>query len=104
MDELEAEVTKLGGVVAARFVQRRGISGKGHSPGGRASMDQPYSERTLMSTGKIEEIAEACAHARATAVIFYNELTERQRRCLTAIFGRTVFSLQDLRQTAGHRP
>ncbi|WP_329246627.1 hypothetical protein OG417_52020 [Actinoallomurus sp. NBC_01490] len=106
MDELEAEVTKLGGVVAARFVQRRGISGdkKGHSPGGRASMEQPYSGRTLMSTGKIEEMAEACAHVRADAVVFYNELTDRQRKCLTAIFGRAVLTLQDLQQTAGHRP
>lgn len=106
MDELEAEVMNIGGIVTARFVQRRGISGdkKGNAPGGRANMDQPYSGRTLMSAGKIDEMAEACAHARADAVIFYNELTDRQRKTLTEIFGCAVFSLQDLRQPARHRP
>lgn len=106
MDGLEAEVTNLGGLVSARVVQRRGISGnkKGHAPGGKENMDKPYSARTLMSTGKVREIAEACTQARAEAVIFYNELTDRQRTVLAGIFGCAVFSLQQLSQSAQPRP
>jgi 50S ribosomal subunit-associated GTPase HflX len=100
MDELEAEVTNIGGRVVARFVQRRGISGnkKGHAAGGTASMDQAYSGRTLMSAGKVREIAEACTWARADAVVFHNRLTERQRKVLAEIFGCAVFGLHELRQ------
>ena len=105
MDELEAEVMSIGGLVTARFVQRRGVSGnkKGNAPGGRANMDRPYSGRTLMSAGKIDEIAEACARARADAVVFHNELTDRQRTTLAGIFGCAVFSRHDLRQPARRR-
>ncbi|MFL6053293.1 MAG: hypothetical protein ACJ72W_10315 [Actinoallomurus sp.] len=67
-------------------------------------MDQPYSSRTLMSTGKIHEIAEACTDAHADAVTFYNELTGRQRKVLTEVFRCAVFSLQDLRQSSPYRP
>jgi GTP-binding GTPase N-terminal len=99
MDGLEAEVTRLGGLVVARFVQRRGISGKGHAPGGRENMDKPYSARTLMSTGKVREIAEARARTDAAAVVFHNDLTDRQRTVLAETFGCAVLSLSDLHRT-----
>ncbi|WP_433182544.1 hypothetical protein [Actinoallomurus sp. CA-150999] len=98
MDALAAEVTSSGGRVVGRFVQRRGISGgkKGNAPGGQANMDRPYSARTLMSTGKIKEIAAARAMTGAGAVVFFNELTSRQRTALTEIIGCSALSRCDL--------
>ena len=98
MDDLAAEVTELGGRVVRRFVQRRGVSGgkKGRAPGGQANMDQPYSSRTLMSTGKVREIAEARTETQAVAVVFANQLTSRQRTALTHILGCPALSRSDL--------
>lgn len=98
MDDLAASVIGLGGRVTRRFVQRRGHSGnkKGNAPGGRRNMDRPYSRRTLMSTGKIQEIAEARAQHQAKAVIFSNDLTDHQRTVLAELIGCPVFSRHDL--------
>lgn len=98
MDAVAASVIGLGGRVTGRFVQRRGNSGnkKGNAPGGRRNMDRPYSRRILMSTGKIREIAEACAQHHAAAVVFYNELTDHQRTVLAEVIGCAVFSRHDL--------
>ncbi|MFC4111593.1 hypothetical protein [Nonomuraea zeae] len=103
MDRLAAEVTEAGGRVVRRFVQRRGISGrkKGRAPGGAANMDRPYSARTLMSTGKVNEIAEACSETRAAAVVFVNDLTGRQRAALTEILGCPALSCSDLSRPPG---
>jgi hypothetical protein len=99
MSVLVAEVERLGGCVVEQFVQRRGVSGnkKGHAPGGRANMDRPYSSRTLMSTGKVREIAAVRVETGAKAVVFANELTARQRAVLGEVFGCPVFSHGDLR-------
>ncbi|WP_246080758.1 hypothetical protein [Nonomuraea mesophila] len=104
MDDLAEEISNLGGRVVRRFVQRRGISGgkKGQAPGGRANMDQPYSARTLMSTGKVREIAEACTETQATAVVFFNDLTDRQRTVLTEILGCPALSRSDLQRSLDH--
>ncbi|WP_460305564.1 HflX-like GTP-binding protein [Actinocorallia aurea] len=98
MDSLAAEVARLGGRTVGRFVQRRGISGhrKDGSSGGRANMDRPYSARTLMTTGKVREIATCLADADADTVVFANELTGRQRRALSEALGCPVFSRTDL--------
>jgi hypothetical protein len=98
MDALAEEVAAVGWGVAGRFVQRRGISGgkKGRAPGGRANMDRPYSSRTLMSTGKIREIAEEREASEAVAVVFFNPLTDRQRRVLTGLLGCPVLSRAEL--------
>lgn len=100
MDALAAEVTLYGGRVVGRFVQRRGISGgkKGSAPGGRANMDRPYSARTLMSTGKVKEIAAARATIGAGAVVFFNELTDRQRTALAETLGCPALSRGDLQR------
>ncbi len=106
MDDLAAEITELGGRVVRRFVQRRGVSGgkKGQAPGGQANMDQPYSSRTLMSTGKVHEIAEACTETQAAAVVFANDLTGRQRTVLTEILGCPALSRSDLRRSECYHP
>ncbi|MEV0313657.1 hypothetical protein [Nonomuraea fuscirosea] len=98
MDALAGEVAALGGRVVGCFVQRRGISGgkKGRAPGGRDNMDRPYSSRTLMSTGKVREIAQERAGADALAVVFFNPLTGRQRNVLSQLLGCPVFSRADL--------
>ncbi|WP_328387472.1 hypothetical protein [Nocardia sp. NBC_00416] len=99
MAEVAAEVTRLGGRVVESFVQRRGVSGgkKGkNTPGGAVTMSEPYSSRTLMSMGKVREIAEACHRANAGAVVFANELTGRQRAALATICGCPVFGHDDL--------
>ncbi|MFI0358004.1 hypothetical protein [Actinomadura sp. 9N407] len=98
MAALAGVVEGLGGRVVGRFVQRRGVSGrkKGRAPGGRANMDRPYSSRTLMSTGKVREIAAARADMDAKVVVFANELTIRQRTVLTELLGCPVFSRGDL--------
>ncbi|MEU8364063.1 hypothetical protein AB0C27_49395 [Nonomuraea sp. NPDC048882] len=59
-------------------------------------MSRPYSSRTLMSTGKVREIAQERAEADATAVVFFNPLTGRQRTVLSELLGCPVFSRADL--------
>ncbi len=106
MGVLAAQVAALGGRVAGCFVQRRGISGgkKGSAPGGKGNMSRPYSSRTLMSTGKIREIAQERASADAVAVVFFNPLTGRQRKALTELLECPVFSRTDLQPTAAYDP
>ncbi|MFC4117350.1 hypothetical protein [Nonomuraea zeae] len=55
-------------------------------------MDRPYSARTLMSTGKVREIADARTETRAAAVVFVNDLTGRQRTVLTDLLGCPALS------------
>ena len=99
MSILVGEVEQLGGRVVEQFVQRRGVSGnkKGDAPGGKANMDRPYSSRTLMSAGKVREMAAVRVETDAMAVVFANELTNRQRAVLAESLGCPVFSHGDLR-------
>ncbi|MFF2554623.1 hypothetical protein ACFVUS_26720 [Nocardia sp. NPDC058058] len=98
MAEVATQVARLGGHVVETFIQRRGVSGgkKGNAPGGVPAMSEPYSSRTLMSTGKVREIAEACTRANAAAVVFSNELSARQRAVLATICGCQVYSHDEL--------
>ncbi|MEO3871003.1 hypothetical protein ABGB18_19515 [Nonomuraea sp. B12E4] len=59
-------------------------------------MDRPYSARTLMSTGKVHEIAEARTETQAAAVVFVNDLTTRQRTVLSEALGCPALSRSDL--------
>ncbi|GAA4233971.1 hypothetical protein GCM10022254_37710 [Actinomadura meridiana] len=98
MSVLVGEVERLGGRVVEQFVQRRGVSGKkkGHAPGGRANLERPYSSRTLMSSGKVQEMAVVRVETDAKAVVFANELTARQRTVLASLLGCPVFSHSEL--------
>ncbi|MFF0110601.1 HflX-like GTP-binding protein [Streptomyces hirsutus] len=58
-------------------------------------MALPYSSRTLLSHGKVREVAAACEGAGADAVVFIAPLTERQQRVLTGIFGCPAVSLSE---------
>ncbi|MGW2900847.1 HflX-like GTP-binding protein [Streptomyces sp. NPDC001212] len=82
MASAATELTARGARVVGQSVQRRGVS-----DGGAQKMGLPYSSRTLLSYGKVREVAEACEQANADAAIFVASLTERQRRALTAILG-----------------
>ncbi|GAA2368867.1 HflX-like GTP-binding protein [Nonomuraea africana] len=91
MAALADSVTALGAHVVGRFVQRRGVS-----DGGVKAMDRPYSSRTLVSGGKVREIALAREETDADVVIFRNPLTAHQRDVLTELLGCPVISATDL--------
>lgn len=91
MASAAAELAARGVRVVDQKVQRRGVS-----DGGARKMGLPYSSRTLLSYGKVREVAEACDQADADAVIFVAPLTERQRRVLTAMLDRPAVSLSDI--------
>jgi 50S ribosomal subunit-associated GTPase HflX len=91
MASAAAELSVRGARVVAQMVQRRGVS-----DGGALKMGLPYSSRTLLSYGKVREVAQACEHAKAEAVVFVASLTPRQRRTLTGMLGCTVVSLADI--------
>lgn len=90
MASAAAELTARGARVGVQIVQRRGVS-----DGGVQKMGLPYSSRTLLSYGKVREVAEACDQASVDAVVFVASLTERQQRVLTAMLGRPAVSLSD---------
>ncbi|HEX8868351.1 MAG TPA: hypothetical protein VF821_22015 [Lentzea sp.] len=84
------ELAARGTHVAEQVVQRRGVS-----HGGARLMSVPLSRRTLLSSGKVREVAQACQRTGADAVVIVSPSTEHQRRSLTAIFGRPALSLAD---------
>ncbi|MFI5497297.1 hypothetical protein [Actinoplanes sp. NPDC051859] len=59
-------------------------------------MSHPFSRRTLLTHGKLREIAQACREADIDAAVFVNILTHRQRRVLAEILGCHVLSGEDL--------
>ncbi|MER7577321.1 hypothetical protein [Streptomyces sp. NPDC126514] len=91
MASAAAELWVRGVRVVAQMVQRRGVS-----DGGALKMGLPYSSRTLLSYGKVREVAQACEQANAEAVVFVASLTARQRRTLTGMLGCPVVSLADI--------
>ncbi|MFE3181144.1 hypothetical protein ACFXKR_09640 [Streptomyces violascens] len=80
-----------GARVVMQIVQRRGVS-----DGGVQKMALPYSSRTLLSYGKVREVAQACRQANADAAVFLTSLTNRQQRTLTDMLGRPALSLPDI--------
>lgn len=88
-----ALATARGGRVLGRIVQRRGVS-----DGGVAAMTRPFSRQTVLTAGKIREIAQRCQADQIGAVVFVNVLTERQRLILERRFGCPVLSRIELEQ------
>ncbi|MEU2494693.1 hypothetical protein [Streptomyces sp. NPDC007883] len=91
MASAASELAAHGARVVVQIVQRRGVS-----DGGVQKMGLPYSSRTLLSHGKIREVAQACDQVKADAVIFVATLTERQQCTLTDLLGRPAVSLADI--------
>lgn len=91
MASAATELAARGARVVVQIVQRRGVS-----DGGVQKMSLPYSSRTLLSYGKVREVAQASHQADADAVIFVASLTARQQRTLTAMLGRPAVSLADI--------
>lgn len=89
MDSAAAELTLRGAQIIERFVQRRGVS-----DGGVEKMDLPFSSRTLLSPGKVSEIAAACQTA--DLVVLIASPTGHQQRNLTAMLGCPVLSLTEV--------
>lgn len=97
LDELAALAEARGSRVVGRYVQRRGASDRWRErPGGSTRMTRPFSRRTLLTYGKVREIADACRKADVGAAIFYNTLTPVQRNVLSDLLGCPVFSVADL--------
>ncbi|WP_238015043.1 hypothetical protein KZZ52_33935 [Dactylosporangium sp. AC04546] len=96
LDALDARVTALGGRVVERFVQRRGVS-----DGGVRLMTAPLSRRFLIGPGKLEALATSCSSRNVDAVVFANELSDYQRRWLSARLGRPVLTAADLDRSVG---
>ncbi|GAA0466640.1 hypothetical protein Aca07nite_76720 [Actinoplanes capillaceus] len=98
LDELATLAESRGSRVVGRFVQRRGASDRWNErPGGASRMSEPFSRRTLMTHGKIREIAETCRTADVAAAIFVNPLTPTQRTVLTRLLGCQVLTADDLK-------
>jgi 50S ribosomal subunit-associated GTPase HflX len=91
LDQLSASLEARGARVVARHVQRRGVS-----RGGAAKMAEPLSRRTLLSTGKAREVAEACRATGVDVAVVVNPLTGHQRAVLSEMFGCPVVSGEDL--------
>jgi 50S ribosomal subunit-associated GTPase HflX len=87
MAALAARVSAAGAQVVRQFVQRRGVS-----RGGVRQMVLPLSRRTLISAGKVHEIALVRQETGASAVIFLNTLTDHQRAALEDAFGCQVLT------------
>ncbi|WP_433220898.1 hypothetical protein ACQP00_19065 [Dactylosporangium sp. CS-047395] len=97
LDELAALAEARGARVVHRFVQRRGASDRWNErPGGAARMVRPFSRRTLLTYGKVRQIAEFCRAAGIDAAIFANPLTPVQRAVLAEALGCLVVSADDL--------
>jgi 50S ribosomal subunit-associated GTPase HflX len=97
LDELAALAEARGGRVVGRHVQRRGASDRWKQrPGGAARMSQPFSRRTLLTHGKIREIAEACRKGNVDAAVFVNALTTIQRTALAGLLDCLVLTHDDL--------
>jgi 50S ribosomal subunit-associated GTPase HflX len=92
MDSAAAELEARGARVVGRIVQRRGVSA-----GGARKMSLPLSSRTLLSSGKVREVARACERAEVDTVVFVATLTPRQQRALTALLGRPVVGVTEAR-------
>jgi 50S ribosomal subunit-associated GTPase HflX len=104
LNEFAALVEARGGRVVRRYVQRRGASDRWRErPGGAARMSEPFSRRTLLTNGKIGEIAEACRKTDVDAAVFVNPLTSIQRTVLADILGCLVLSGDDLVANGGMR-
>ncbi|MFE6710599.1 hypothetical protein [Streptomyces sp. NPDC057695] len=91
MSAAAADLAARGVRVVGHMVQRRGVS-----DGGARKMTLPYSSRTLLSYGKVREVASRSQETNATAVVFTTTLTSRQRRTLTNMLGRPAISLSDI--------
>lgn len=94
MDTAAQQATNHGVRVMGRIVQRRGIS-----DGGARKMALPYSSRTLLSYGKVREVAALCEQTNADAALFLSTLTKRQRRVLTGMLGCPAVSLADVTES-----
>ena len=81
--QAEAGVARAGGIVVGSMVQRRGVS-RSPRPGGAKRLGAPLSARTVLGSGKVAELAQACREARAEVIVFIGTISEGQQRHLAA--------------------
>lgn len=83
--EIEAELGCSGAKLGGRIVQRRGVS-----RGGVAKLNRPLSPATVISAGKVQELASLVRESGADFVVFLNELTASQVERVEEITGCRV--------------
>ncbi|WNG41662.1 hypothetical protein F0U61_54270 [Archangium violaceum] len=89
LEHLAGRVRAGQGTVVGQVLQRRGVS-RSRRPGGAQRMEYPLSEKTLLGSGKVEELAALCRTTGADLVLFWNPLTAPQRETLEALTGVDV--------------
>ncbi|MFG2376005.1 hypothetical protein ACGFY9_31595 [Streptomyces sp. NPDC048504] len=90
MDAAARALKERGARVVGRIVRRRGVSA-----GGARKMALPYSSRTVLTYGKVREVATLCERTNADAAVFVGCLTQRQCRVLTGMLNCPAVSLAD---------
>ena len=91
---VRAEVSASGGLLVGTVIQRRGVS-RSNRPGGAAKMNDPIDARTVLGSGKAEELAKVCKSAGATKVVFVSDIDARQRRILGELVGCEIVSSEN---------
>jgi hypothetical protein len=86
------QVVEAGGLVVATVVQRRGVS-RSRRPGGSKAMSQPLDARSVMGSGKVAELVQACRQSSVEVVVFVGAITERQRETLSELTGCEIASV-----------
>lgn len=89
LDPIRIKINESGGRIIEEFIQRRGVS-RSNKPGGSKHLHLPLSGRTIISTGKAEELKELVRKSSCDLVVFVNELNSNQHEILETIIGVDV--------------
>jgi hypothetical protein len=86
---IEAELCRGGARIVGRMVQRRGVS-----KGGVAKLNRPLSPATVISAGKVQELASLVRESGADLIVFLNELTSGQAERIEEITSCRVWGYE----------
>lgn len=100
-DDAEARIAeasellrRAGAEVVGTLLQRRGVS-RAKGPGGARRMSEPMDRKTVLGSGKTEELSALCRSRAASWVIFLNQLEPSQVAALARATGVRVGDLRD---------
>ena len=83
---IRIEINESGGKIIEEFIQRRGVS-RSKKAGGSDHLHLPLSGRTIISSGKAEELKELVKKSSCNLVVFVNELNSNQHKILETLVG-----------------
>lgn len=78
------KIEEQGGHVMGQLIQRRGVS-RSKKAGGSKAMNNPINAKTLLGTGKANELAQLAETTQADTIVFLNTLSGTQKRALNAL-------------------